>query len=129
MRFSLRYLSLFTLLLITEVLIAIYVHDSFVRPYLGDTLIVVVIYAFIMSVVDYAYNFQTKTLVATLALLFSFVIEGLQAASFIYRIGLGDVGWARLIFGTSFSWWDILAYLCGYLGILLVEWYGSKHIP
>ena len=30
-----------------EVLIAIYVHDAFVRPYIGDVLVVVVIYTFI----------------------------------------------------------------------------------
>ena len=33
--------------LLIEVLIAIYVHDAFVRPYIGDVLVVVVIYTFI----------------------------------------------------------------------------------
>ena len=31
------------ILLLIEVLIAIYVHDAFVRPYIGDVLVVVVI--------------------------------------------------------------------------------------
>ena len=31
-------------LLLIEVLIAVYVHDAFVRPYIGDVLVVVVIY-------------------------------------------------------------------------------------
>ena len=35
------------ILLLIEVLIAIYVHDAFVRPYIGDVLVVVVIYTFI----------------------------------------------------------------------------------
>ena len=35
------------ILLLTEVLIALYVHDAFVRPYIGDVLVVIVIYTFI----------------------------------------------------------------------------------
>ena len=35
------------ILLLIEVLIAMYVHDAFVRPYIGDVLVVVVIYTFI----------------------------------------------------------------------------------
>ena len=31
------------ILLLIEVLIAIYVHDAFVRPYIGDVLVVIVI--------------------------------------------------------------------------------------
>ena len=34
------------ILLLTEVLIALYVHDAFVRPYIGDV-VVIVIYTFI----------------------------------------------------------------------------------
>lgn len=126
MRFSFNYLSLFTFLLITEVLIALYVHDSFIRPYIGDTLVVVMIYAFVMGVLALVHNFKTKVIVASFVLLFSCIVEGLQAASFIYKVGLADVWWARLIFGTSFSWWDMVAYLGGYVSILLVEWYYIK---
>mgnify|MGYP007098934199 FL=1 len=38
------YLLLFLALLATEVLIALFVHDDFVRPYLGDVLVVPVIF-------------------------------------------------------------------------------------
>ncbi len=38
-RWHTLYLSLFLLLLITEVFIAVYIHDEFVRPYLGDILV------------------------------------------------------------------------------------------
>ena len=34
------------ILLVVEVLIALFVHDSIIRPYLGDVLVVVVIYTF-----------------------------------------------------------------------------------
>ena len=49
-----------------------------------------------------------------------------QTASFIYKIGMDDVWWARVIFGTSFSWWDMLAYVGGFLSILFIEWFLDK---
>lgn len=128
MRLSFKYLSLFTLLFIVEVGIARYVHDAFVRPYLGDAIVVVLIYAFIMGIIRVTQTLKNKALIAVLVLLFSFLIEGLQAASFIYKIGMGDMWWARLIFGTSFSWWDMLAYVGGFLSILLVEWFVEKKL-
>ena len=35
------------ILLIIEVLIALFVHDAFIRPYIGDVLVVIVIYTFV----------------------------------------------------------------------------------
>ena len=35
------------ILLVIEVLIALFVHDSIIRPYVGDVLVVVVIYTFV----------------------------------------------------------------------------------
>ena len=40
---------LFMIFLAIEVLIALYVHDDFVRPYLGDVLVVVVLYFFVSA--------------------------------------------------------------------------------
>ena len=34
-----------------EFLIALYVHDSFVRPYIGDVLVVIVIYSLVRVVI------------------------------------------------------------------------------
>lgn len=42
--FSLRYFLLALLFFIIEVLIALYVKDNFVRPYVGDYLVVMLIY-------------------------------------------------------------------------------------
>ena len=47
MKKRLFYLVATLVLLAIEVLIALFVHDSFVRPYVGDMLVVVVIYAFV----------------------------------------------------------------------------------
>ena len=41
-----RYGLVFLLLLGVEIVIALFVHDRFVRPYLGDVLVVWVVYGF-----------------------------------------------------------------------------------
>ena len=38
------YAAAFLILLAIEVLIALFVHDRFVRPYLGDVIVVIVVY-------------------------------------------------------------------------------------
>ena len=40
----LYYLIVFITLMVIEVLIAVYVHDSFIRPYIGDILVMGVLY-------------------------------------------------------------------------------------
>jgi hypothetical protein len=47
--FNKNYFGLAILIFIIEVLIALFVSDSFVRPYLGDVLVVILIYCFIKS--------------------------------------------------------------------------------
>ena len=42
------YFWIFLLLLIIEVLIALFVHDRFVRPYIGDVLVVMVLYFMVL---------------------------------------------------------------------------------
>ena len=46
-KIKLTYFLVFTILLVTEILIALFVHDGFVRPYIGDVLVVGVICAFL----------------------------------------------------------------------------------
>ena len=40
-RFNKHYFGLAVIILLVEVLIALYVHDDFIRPYLGDVLVVI----------------------------------------------------------------------------------------
>ena len=41
------YLAMTVFWLAVEVVIACYVHDRFIRPYVGDVLVVVVVYCFV----------------------------------------------------------------------------------
>lgn len=121
MRLSIKYIIAFLVLLATEIFIAIYVHDNFIRPYLGDSIVVALIYVLIMGLFNIPRSFKSKKITALAVLLFAFIVEGLQGVSFINYTGLADNKLARIILGTSFSWWDMLAYVGGYLFIIIVE--------
>ncbi|NBW34682.1 MAG: DUF2809 domain-containing protein [Cytophagia bacterium] len=122
-RFNKIYFSLTAILFAVEVCIALFVHDRFVRPYVGDVLVVILIYCFVKSFADLPYS-QT----AVGVLLFAFFIEWLQSIHFVSRIGLGDVKLANILIGNSFAWLDILAYAVGIIIVLLIEQYRSKKI-
>lgn len=126
MNISIKYITLFIVLFAIEVIIATYIHDNFIRPYLGDTIVIVLIYAFVMGFFSLGHTLSSKIKVAFYVLLFAFIIEALQASSFIYSVGLDDYKWARVILGTSFSWWDMLAYIAGFIAIVSVEWLLDK---
>ena len=53
----LPYLFVFLFFLTVEVLITLFVHDKFVHPYLGDVLVVIVIYLFIRIIIPEKYKY------------------------------------------------------------------------
>ncbi len=119
--FNRRYFILTILLFIVEVLIALYVRDNFIRPYLGDILVVILIYCFMKSF------FKLSVLTTAISvLLFSFAVEFLQLINVIEILGLENSKIARIVIGTSFSWFDLLAYVVGIIFVLYVEKYGCK---
>jgi hypothetical protein len=64
--------------------------------------------------------------VAIATLLFSYAIEIAQYAQVVSLLGLEDNKIARIIIGTSFSWWDVLMYTLGILFVLMVERWNFK---
>lgn len=115
------YLMAAILLLTVEVLIALFVHDRLVRPYLGDVLVVVLIYCTLKACFNLP-PFKT----ATGVLLFAFLIETLQYFRIFEHLGWKHSPVARAIIGTSFSFGDMVCYIAGYLIIIVVEKYRSN---
>ncbi len=123
MRFNIRYFLLTILLFVTEVLIALYSHDSILRAYIGDVLVVILIYCFVQSF------FNTPVLITAIAvLIFSYVIETLQYLNIVEILGLQHSTLAKTVIGTSFSWIDILSYTAGILVVILVEKMAGKRL-
>ncbi len=112
------YLIAFIVLFVIEVIIALYVHDRVIRPYVGDVLVVMLIYCFVRVIIP--------TRLPHLPLLvfgFASCVEVLQYFDFVTLIGLGNNAFAKIIIGTSFSFVDILCYLLGCVIIGAVEYF------
>jgi len=118
--FNKNYFSIAILVFFTEVLIAICVHDNLIRPYLGDVLVVILIYCFLKSFIK-----LSVTTAAIVVLLFAFTIEFLQYLNIVEKLRLEKSKIARTIIGTSFSWIDILMYIMGIAIVIVVEKYYS----
>jgi Protein of unknown function (DUF2809) len=114
--FNRNYFTLAILLFITEVLIALFIHDSFVRPYLGDVLVVILLYCLVRSFLN-----LPVFAVCLGVLFFAYTIEFLQYVNIVELLGLERSTFARIILGTSFSVPDLVAYTVGILIVLLVE--------
>ena len=115
-KFNRNYFILTILIFCGEVLIALYVHDTIIRPYIGDLLVVVLLYCFVKSFLSVPV-FAT----AIYVLVFSFLIETLQYFKIVNILGLQNSSIAKVIIGTSFAWIDLVAYTLGIVLVLFVE--------
>jgi hypothetical protein len=120
--FNKNYFGLAILIFFIEVLIALFVHDSFVRPYLGDVLVVILIYCFLKSFLK-----LPVLTVALFVLLFSFTMEFLQFLNIVEKLHLEKSKIARTVIGTSFSWIDLLTYIMGIAIVIIIEKYWLKN--
>lgn len=102
------YLIIFLLLLLTEVLIALFVHDSFIRPYLGDVLVVAVICAFLRVFIP-----DKVKLLPVFTSAFAVFVEILQYFDFVSLLGLGENRFFSILLGRTFDIKDIICYIVG----------------
>ena len=120
--FHKNYFLLTLLIFFIEIGIALYINDTFIRPYLGDVLVVILLYCFVKTF------FKVPVITtALLVLLFSFIVELLQFLNIVKIIGLEHYKIARIVIGTSFSWADLVCYTAGIGIVLLVENQLSKN--
>ncbi len=118
LKFRKVYFLIAILLFIIEVLIALFVHDNFIRPYIGDVLVVILIYCFLRSF----WNAKYST-VAISVLVFAYCVEFLQYLKIVDILGVRENKLMATIIGTSFTFKDLIAYLFGFLIILVFEKY------
>jgi len=114
--FNSKYFSLALLLLITEIIIGAWVHDSFIRPFGGDFLVVILIYCMVKGFIDTPVS---PTILGVLLL--AYLVEISQYFHLVNLLGLERSTTARIIMGTSFSWTDMLMYTLGMLLVLIIE--------
>jgi len=97
------------ILLVCEILIALYVRDDFLRPYGGDILVTVLLCCLLCAVSPARIPYLPLWV-----FLFAAAVELAQALGIASLI---PPGWTvvRVIVGSSFSAWDLVCYAVGCL--------------
>ena len=104
-------------------LIAIYVHDAFVRPYIGDVLVVVVIYTFIRIFVP-----ERCKLLPLYVFIFAALVEALQMFHIVEALGWQKNRFLSILVGSVFDWKDILCYAVGCILLGVYEVLKRKNV-
>lgn len=115
-RFNKRYFLIATILFITEIIIALFVKDNFIRPYVGDYLVVILIYITIKSFV------KTRSFALSVGVLvFAYMVEFSQYFNLIDLLHLSKDKLAQNVMGNSFAWNDMVAYTLGIITVVVGE--------
>lgn len=109
-------------LLVLEIAIARFVNDNFIRPYLGDFLVVILLYCFLMAISRIS---VFKGLLVVL--LFSFAVELFQLINIVKVMQYQPPEVVMIVLGSSFSILDLLAYSLGILTCFLLEFYRTLY--
>lgn len=121
-KFSLGYLLLTILLFCTEVLIAtVFKNNFFVRAYLGDVIVVILLYTLVRSFL----KINSIKLISGI-FLFSCLIEFAQYFNIAEKLGFKPGSVMYIVIGNSFSWIDILCYAVGCL-LLFIPVYLNRN--
>lgn len=117
MKFNLKYFLIAIAIFIVEVLIATKLKDIFfVRAYLGDVFVVMLMYCFIKAF----FNLNPAKLIIGI-FIFSCLIEFLQYFHFGELLGFKHNRVMMIVLGNSFSWIDIICYCAGCVILFLIE--------
>lgn len=116
--FQTKYFLAFIVLFLLEAVIAVYIHDQFIRPFVGDALVVVLLFCFFRAF----YSGKHPLLLALGVFGLACLVEVGQYFNLLALLHLQNSRMASLLLGSTFDWRDILAYACGGATILLGQW-------
>ena len=115
-KLRIMYTMIFSLLLIIEICIALFVKDNFVRPYIGDLLVTILICSFLRIIIP------TKIkLLPIFVFLFAALVELAQYFNIVALLCLEKSAFFSTITGTTFSFADIICYFLGCVIFWLIE--------
>lgn len=118
MKFNLKYFLLSLVIFITEVLIAtVFRKIFFVRAYLGDVLVVILLYTLVLSF----FRVKNRSALVLGIFLFAVGIEVLQYFKLAEILGFAEGSVPYIVLGNSFSWLDVACYAAGCGLVLLIN--------
>ena len=102
------YMAIFCGLLAVEICIALFVHDAFVRPYVGDMLVTLLL----CCMCRVAFPDKVR-LLHVFVFLFAACVEIGQYFDVVAALGLADNRILSIALGRTFSWLDLICYAVG----------------
>ena len=110
------YLLIFCGLLAIEVVIALFVNDSFVRPYVGDVLVTLLLCCLCRVIVP-----SKIRLLPIYVFVFAACVEIGQYFNLVALLGLADNRILSVALGRTFSWADLVCYAVGCVAAFLLD--------
>ena len=115
MKINYKHASIFLILLMVEICIALFIHDNIISPFVGDALVVVLIYFFIRSFIN------KLRLLPMYVFLFACFVEVGQYFNLVSILHVENFKVARIIIGSNFDFNDIFCYLIGTILLFIYE--------
>ena len=108
MRLGKLYLGIAAALFLVELAIALFVRDAFVRPYIGDVLVVPLIHFGSAGF----FELPPRRL-GLLVFAFACMVEFAQYFHIVEVLGFQDSTVVSTVIGTGYNTWDLVAYAVG----------------
>ncbi|MGC4064125.1 MAG: DUF2809 domain-containing protein [Polyangiaceae bacterium] len=104
---------------VVECLIAAFVRDAWIRPFGGDVLAVILVFACLRSFLS-----LPSAALASLSFLVGVLVETFQWAELPVKLGIAQYPSLRIIVGTTFAWGDVGCYA---LGACIAWWVDRRY--
>ena len=110
------YAGIFCILFFIEVYIALFVHDNFIRPYVGDAIVTILLCCLCRTIIPKAISALPIYVFA-----FAVLVEVAQYLDIVKLLSLENNTLISTIIGTTFSSVDLICYGIGCLFFWLTE--------
>ena len=110
--------------MVTEIVIALFVNDSFVRPYVGDVLVTLLLCCLCRVIVP-----SKVSLLPIYVFVFAACVEVGQYFDLVALLGLDNNRILSIALGRTFSWADLVCYAVGCIAALVLDriiWKGGR---
>lgn len=117
MKLNYKYLIAFIIILIIEIFIAVFINDTIIRPFVGDILVVVLLYVFFRIFIK-----KYAKYLPIYIFMFACLIEIGQYFNLLSILHLENFKLAQIIIGSTFDIKDIICYFIGTVLIIFINY-------